>query len=65
MQPSWDLLHTGDRLMAYRALLKDGTQDDTVVKEHTRQIMDYISTLIAEAEDEIKRQTNETENTDS
>ena len=65
MQPSWDLLHTGNRLMAYRTLLKDGTQDDTVVKEHTRQIIDYISTLIAEAEDEIKRQTNETENTDS
>lgn len=65
MQPSWDLLHTGDRLMAYRALLKDGTQDDSVVKEHTRQIIDYTSTLIAEAEDEIKRQTNETENTDS
>ena len=65
MQPSWDLLHTGDKLMAYRALLKDGTQDDSVIKEHTRQIIDYISTLIAEAEDEIKRQTNETENTDS
>lgn len=65
MQPSWDLLHTGNRLMAYRALLKDGTQDDTVVKEHTRQIIDYISTLIAEAENEIKKQTNETENTDS
>ena len=65
MQPSWDLLHTGDRLMAYRALLKDGTQDDSVVKEHTRQIINYTSTLIAEAEDEIKRQTNETENTDS
>lgn len=65
MQASWDLLHTGDKLMAYRALLKDGTQDDSVVKEHTRQIIDYISTLIAEAEDGIKRQTNETENTDS
>ena len=65
MQPSWDLLHTGDRLMAYRTLLKDGTQDDGIIREHTRQIMNYISTLIAEAEDEIKRQTNETENTDS
>jgi len=51
--------------MAYRTLLKDGAQDDTVVKEHTKQIIDYISTLIAEAEDEIKRQINETENTDS
>ena len=65
MQPSWDLLHTGDKLMAYRALLKDGTQDDSIVREHTRQIIDYTSTLIAKAEEEIKRQTNETENTDS
>lgn len=65
MQPSWDLLHTGDKLMAYRALLKYDTQDDTVIKEHTRQIIDYISTLIAEAEDEIKRQINETEDIDS
>lgn len=65
MQPSWDLLHRGDRLMAYRALLKDGTQNDTVVKEHTQQIIDYIYTLISEAEKEIKRQMNETENTDS
>ena len=51
--------------MAYRALLKDGTQDDSIVRKHTRQIIDYTSTLIAEAEDEIKRQTNETEDTDS
>ena len=65
MQPSWDLLHTGDMLMAYRTLLKDGTQDESVIREHTRQIINYTSTLIAEAENEIKRQTNETENTDS
>lgn len=65
MQPSWDLLHTGDMLMAYRTLLKDSTQDDGVIREHTRQIINYTSTLIAEAEEEIKRQTNETEDTDS
>lgn len=65
MQPSWDLLHTGDMLMAYRTLLKDGMQDDGVIREHTRQIINYTSTLIAEAEEEIKRQTNETEDTDS
>ena len=65
MQPSWDLLHTGDMLMTYRTLLKDDTQDDSVIKEHTRQIINYTSTLIAEAKEEIKRQTNETENTDS
>lgn len=65
MQPSWDLLHTGDRLMAYRTLLKDGTQDDGAIKEQTRQIINYTSTLIAEAEEEIKRQMNETEDTDS
>ena len=39
MQSSWDLLHTGDRLMAYRTLLKDGTQDDGAFKEQTRQII--------------------------
>lgn len=65
MQPSWDLLHTGDMLMAYRTLLKDGTQDESVIREHTRQIINYTSTLIAEAGEEIKRQTNETEDTDS
>lgn len=65
MQSSWDLLHTGDRLMAYRTLLKDGTQDDGAIKEQTRQIINYTSTLIAEAEEEIKRQMNETEDTDS
>lgn len=65
MQPSWDLLHTGDMLMAYRTLLKDGTQDDGVIREHTRQIINYTSTLIMEAGEEIKRQTNETEDTDS
>lgn len=65
MQSSWDLLHTGDRLMAYRTLLKDGTQDDGAFKEQTRQIINYTSTLIADAEEEIKRQTNETEDTDS
>lgn len=65
MQPSWDLLHTGDRLMAYRTLLKDGTQDDGAIKEQTRQIINYTSTLIAEAMEEIKRQMNETEDTDS
>ena len=65
MQSSWDLLHTGDRLMAYRTLLKDGTQDDGAFKEQTRQIINYTSTLIAEAEEEIKRQMNETEDTDS
>ena len=64
MQSSWDLLHTGDRLMAYRTLLKDGTQDDGAFKEQTRQIINYTSTLIADAEEEIKRQTNETEDTD-
>ena len=51
--------------MAYRTLLKDGTQDDGAFKEQTRQIINYTSTLIADAEEEIKRQTNETEDTDS
>lgn len=65
MQPSWDLLHAGDMLMAYRTLLKNGAQEDGVIREHTRQIINYASTLIAEAEEEIKILTNEAEDTDS
>lgn len=65
MQPMWELLQMGDALSAYRALLKNDTATDDDVREHTRQIMECTAKLIAEAENEIKRQTNETENTDS
>lgn len=65
MLPMWELLQMEDALSAYRTLLKDDTATDDTVREHTRQIMECTAKLIAEAENEIKRQTNEKENTDS
>ena len=65
MLPLWELLQMEDALSAYRILLKDDTVTDDAVREHTRQIMECTAMLIAEAENEIKRQTNEKENTDS
>lgn len=65
MQPMWELLQMEDALSSYHALLKDDTATDDAVREHTRQIMECTAKFIAEAENEIKRQTNEKENTDS
>lgn len=65
MLPMWELLQMEDALSAYRTLLKDDTATDDAVREHTRQIMECTAMLIAEAKNEIKRQTNEKENTDS
>lgn len=65
MQPMWELLQMEGTLLAYRTLLKDNTAGDDAVREYTRQIIEYTAMLIAEAENEIKRLTNETENIDS
>lgn len=65
MQPMWELLQMGDILLDYRTLLKDNTIDDDVILKHTKQIIERTAMLIAEAENKIKRLTNETENTDS
>ena len=65
MQPMWELLQMDETLSAYRALLKNETINDKILNEHTRQIMDYATILIKVAETEIKRVTNETEDTDS
>ena len=65
MQPMWELLQMEEALSAYRALLKNETINDKILNEHTRQIMDYAAILIKVAEAEIKRMTNETEDTDS
>ncbi len=65
MQPMWELLQMEDALSSYHALLKDDTATDDAVREHTRQIMECTAKFIAKAENEIKRQTNEKENTDS
>lgn len=65
MQPVWEWLQARERLSAYRNLLKDGTVSDDAIRDHTGRIMDYTSILIKEAENEIKRLNDETENTDS
>lgn len=65
MQPMWELLQMEETLSAYRALLKNETINDKILNEHTRQIMDYAAILIKVAEAEIKRVTNEAEDTDS
>lgn len=65
MQPMWELLQMENALSSYHALLKDDTATDDAVREYTRQIMECTAKFIAEAENEIKRQTNEKENTDS
>lgn len=46
-------------------LLKNETINDKILNEHTRQIMNYTAILIKVANAEIKRVTNETEDTDS
>lgn len=65
MQPLWELLQAGEGLSAYRALLKNGQTGDDILKNHTLEIMDCTSLMIKKAENEIKRLTHETKDTDS
>ena len=65
MQPMWELLRMEEPLLAYRTLLKDSETSDKELNEYTRQIIGSTATLIKAAEAEIKRLTNETEDTDS
>ena len=65
MLPMWKLLHNEEMLFAYRSLLKDERASDTALKEYTQRIINHTDMLMAAAKNEIKRQTNETENTDS
>ena len=65
MLPMWELLHNEEMLLAYRSLLKDERASDTALKEYTQRIKNHTDMLMAAAKNEIKRQTNETENTDS
>ena len=65
MLPMWELLQTDDLLHAYRDVLHDDKEDDGEVGEYTRRVIDRTALLIAEAENEIERLTNETEDIDS
>lgn len=55
----------GRSLVGLSRFTENETINDKILNEHTRQIMDYAAILIKVAEAEIKRVTNETENTDS
>ena len=61
----WELLWMKELLSAYRVLLRDSTTNDDAIQKYTQQIIECTGVLIIEAENEIKRLTNETENTDS
>lgn len=65
MQPMWEFLRMEEPLLAYRTLLKDSETSDKKLNEYTRQIIGSTATLIKAVEAEIKRLTNETEDTDS
>ena len=65
MQPMWEFLRMEGPLLAYHTLLKNSKTSDKELNEHTRQIIDSTAMLIKAAEAEIKRLTNETEDTDS
>lgn len=64
MLPMWELLQTDDLLHAYRDVLHDDKADDGAVGEYTRRGIDRTALLIAEAENEMKRVTDETEDID-
>ncbi|MDO5384886.1 MAG: hybrid sensor histidine kinase/response regulator [Rikenellaceae bacterium] len=64
MLPMWELLQTDELLHSYRDVLHDDKADDGAVGEYTRRVIDRTALLIAEAENEIKRLTNETEDID-
>ena len=65
MQPMWELLQMEEPLSAYRSLLKNNATSDNELNEYTKQITGNIAMLIKAAETEIRKHTNETEDTDS
>lgn len=64
MLPTWELLQADESLLDFRAALKTSVPGDDSLEEYTRQITEQAATLIREAEKEIRRLTDETENTD-
>ena len=65
MQPMWELLQTENVLLDLRSLLKKDDSNDNELDSHIRNITDTASLLITEAENEIKKLTNETEDMNS
>lgn len=64
MIPTWELLQSDELLLDFRAALKDSVPTNDSLEEYTRQITEQAATLIREAEKEIRRLTDEAENTD-
>lgn len=62
MLPMWELLQTEELLRSYRNVLHDDKADDGAIGEYTQRVIDHAALLIAEAENEMK---HETENIDS
>lgn len=65
MLPAWELLQADELLLDFRAVLKNAVSGNDNMEEYTKQITEQTAMLIREAENEIRRLTNETENTDS
>ena len=65
MQPMWELLQAEDSLYDLRASLKKEDSSDNALNNHIRNVADTASVLITEAEEMIKKLTNETENINS
>lgn len=65
MLPVWELLQWDEPLLDFRAVLKDETSGNGTIEEYTGKITEQAAMLIKEAENEIRRLTDEAQNTDS
>lgn len=63
--PAWELLQWDELLLDFRTVLKDSTSGIDTIEKYVKQITEQAAMLIREAENEIRRQTDEAENTDS
>lgn len=62
MLPMWELLQTDELLLSYRNVLHDDKADDGAVGEYTQRVIDHTALLIAEAEKEMKHETEDIDN---
>lgn len=63
--PAWELLQWDELLLDFRTVLKDSTSGIDTIEKCIKQITKQAAMLIREAENEIRRQTDEAKNTDS
>lgn len=59
MLPMWELLQTDELLHSYRNVLHDDKAGDGAVGECTQRVIDHTVLLIAEAENEMKHETED------